>query len=707
MSTMILKNAVSKVQESDRKNTYMQGGEENSVNPKEKSCYEEAFTIFPKIPRLVAVSGQTKEDVEHLIGRIEKNQHDEQFLSSINDAHYGPIKSGHLYRGYALLSETFHKEIFAAKSLLRPKLVFVYPGLGIELGIAAKSMLKLDVFRESIIRSENYLVPYGVKLIDIIKHGTTDDFSNIVNSLVTLVAVQIALTDVLKHIGIEPDIIFGHSLGEVSCGYADGALTAKQAVLIAYGMGRALLDSNTPLGVMAAVSLPADVIERKCPPNVYPVCYNTTDKTTIAGEPENIEKYVKQLQQENIFAKILPTFGYGFHSKYLDNARPMLVANLQKIIPHPKKRSPKWLSTSILERDWASSLAQTCSAEYFVNNVCCAVYFYQTFKHLPDNIVTAEICPTGTLQFIIKANLDPNVPHISLMKKAGGIDSLENFLCSLGKIHNVGGTPRLENIYNPVRQQSKEAHKYIEILHTIDFCPNVQQKDASIDGISMYSAAGYLVLTWKIFAELKHNDFEHMDILMKNIQFYSAPIAVQHLSLIININKETGDFKISNGHLLIVTGKVLMMQDSSQNISDKSLSMIFNQENSRLSTSTKFHSYLLDSKYDLIDCNNEDVKNINENRKYTFEWNNNWISFIDSMIRIFTVDKPGYILFPQKIETCCFNPQILLRTVNKSAGNAKIPVHKYGPNIKSPGIEITGIKFGLLKDSSTSYKHKL
>ncbi|XP_028131415.1 fatty acid synthase-like [Diabrotica virgifera virgifera] len=706
MSTTILNNAASKLQESDRKSTYKQDNKENSVNAQETNYFhEKSSIIFPKVPRLVAVSGTTKEDVEHLISRIEKNRHDGQFLSSINHTYYDPIKSGHVYRGYVLLCETFHKEIFAAKSLNRPKLVFVYPGLGIELGIAAKSMLKLDIFKDSIMRSANYLEPYGIKLINLIKYGTRDDFGNILNSLVMLVAVQIALTDVLKHIGIEPDIIFGHSLGEVSCGYADGALTAKQAVLTAYGMGRGLLDSNTPLGAMAAVSLPADVIERKCPPNVYPVCFNTTDKTTIAGEPENIEKCVRELQQENIFAKVLPTFGYGFHSKYLDNARPLLVANIQKIIPHPKKRSPKWLSTSILERDWASSLAQTCSAEYYVNAVCREVYFYQIFKKLPDNIVTVEICPTGTLQFIIKSNLGPKVPHISLMKK-GSIDSLDNFLCSLGKIHNVGGAPRLENIYTPVHQKTKEAHTCIEILHTINFCQNVQQKDATNDGI-MYSAAAYLVLIWKILAELKHDEFEHTDILMENIKFNSAPIARKHLSLLININKETGDLKILKGDLLILTGKVLMMQDSNQNISDKSLDHSRNKEITRLSPSSKFNSHLLNSKYELIDCNNEDVDNLNENRKYTFEWNHNWISFIDSMIRIFTAHKPGNTLFPQKIDKCCFSPQTLLTIVNKSIGNAKIPVNKFGPNIKSPGIEITGIKFGLLKELRTSYKHKL
>ena len=37
----------------------------------------------------------------------------------------------------------------------------------------------------------------------------------------------------LSSIGIKPDGIVGHSLGEVGCGYADGCLTAEEAVLAA------------------------------------------------------------------------------------------------------------------------------------------------------------------------------------------------------------------------------------------------------------------------------------------------------------------------------------------------------------------------------------------------------------------------------------------------------------------------------------------
>lgn len=53
--------------------------------------------------------------------------------------------------------------------------------------------------------------------------------------------------------GITPDGIVGHSVGELGCGYADGSLTAEETVLAAYWRGRCIRESNLPPGGMAAV----------------------------------------------------------------------------------------------------------------------------------------------------------------------------------------------------------------------------------------------------------------------------------------------------------------------------------------------------------------------------------------------------------------------------------------------------------------------
>ena len=66
-------------------------------------------------------------------------------------------------------------------------------------------------------------------------------------------SLQVALVDVLNLLGIKPDGIVGHSVGELGCAYADGGLTAAETVLAAYWRGRCVLEAKLPLGGMAAV----------------------------------------------------------------------------------------------------------------------------------------------------------------------------------------------------------------------------------------------------------------------------------------------------------------------------------------------------------------------------------------------------------------------------------------------------------------------
>ena len=57
----------------------------------------------------------------------------------------------------------------------------------------------------------------------------------------------------MKAVGIEPDGMIGHSVGELGCGYADESLTAEETVLAAYWRGRCVMEAQLPPGAMAAV----------------------------------------------------------------------------------------------------------------------------------------------------------------------------------------------------------------------------------------------------------------------------------------------------------------------------------------------------------------------------------------------------------------------------------------------------------------------
>lgn len=101
-------------------------------------------------------------------------------------------------------------------------------------------------------------------------------------------------------------------------------------------------------------------------------------------------------------------------------------------MPNPKKRSSRWISTSVPEKDWNTPLAETSSAEYHVNNFLSTVYFAEACAHVPEEAIVIEISPHGLFQGILKRSLPENCFNIPLGKRE--ISSPLNFLLSsIGK----------------------------------------------------------------------------------------------------------------------------------------------------------------------------------------------------------------------------------------------------------------------------------
>ncbi|KAI8228699.1 Highly reducing polyketide synthase gloL [Colletotrichum sp. SAR 10_86] len=84
-----------------------------------------------------------------------------------------------------------------------------------------------------------------------------------------LVAIQVALVDLLRSWGVTPDAVVGHSSGETAAAYASGAITAEDAIRIAYHRGQiTLLIKAAHKGSMAAVGLGRSQVQKFLRPGV-------------------------------------------------------------------------------------------------------------------------------------------------------------------------------------------------------------------------------------------------------------------------------------------------------------------------------------------------------------------------------------------------------------------------------------------------------
>lgn len=92
---------------------------------------------------------------------------------------------------------------------------FVFSGMGSQWAGMARTLLALPIFAASIDRSAAALKPHGVNLKHILTDAPDAAFDDVINSFVSIAAVQVALVDVLRELGLRPDGIVGHSVGEV------------------------------------------------------------------------------------------------------------------------------------------------------------------------------------------------------------------------------------------------------------------------------------------------------------------------------------------------------------------------------------------------------------------------------------------------------------------------------------------------------------
>jgi len=69
---------------------------------------------------------------------------------------------------------------------------YVFTGMGAQWPNMGRDLMTLDCFRESIMRSDALLKPYGVQLCDMLMNSKDDTFTNIINSNVGIIATQVS-----------------------------------------------------------------------------------------------------------------------------------------------------------------------------------------------------------------------------------------------------------------------------------------------------------------------------------------------------------------------------------------------------------------------------------------------------------------------------------------------------------------------------------
>ncbi|GBM39332.1 Fatty acid synthase [Araneus ventricosus] len=402
---------------------------------KNPRTYNDIKPASPSIPRIVLFPATIEEGITTVFDYVKNNPElPEEFFAllsklSFADPFYKP------FRGYAVYQEgkapaTQIKPVVPAKK----QVWYIMTGMGCQWPGMGLQLMKIDEFARSMHKSAEILKVYGIDLFEILRpdknYFHTD--RKITASFVAICSIQIALVDVLSFLGVSPDGIIAHSAGELAASYADGACTHEQSLIASYLRGYAVESANLPEGGMAAVGVSWSEAEQMCPKDVYAACDNADDSVTISGLKEPIEKFVEKLKQDNVFVRMVNAHGFGFHCKFVHDAAPLMKPALKKLIPNPKPRSERWISTSYPESQWNLPECKMCGPDYFCNNLVSSVRFTHALKKIPSDAVLIEIGPHFLLQSILKRVVGPKASYHGLMKR-NDEDNMLFFMESLGK----------------------------------------------------------------------------------------------------------------------------------------------------------------------------------------------------------------------------------------------------------------------------------
>lgn len=387
--------------------------------------------------RMVFWSGRTEEAINAIFDDITQRPLDCEHIALLHNSQ-SQTTSANTYRGYGIFNNDAgsgravctQRDIQYFNGTRRP-IVFVYSGVGSQWPEMGRDLMKLPTFAASIEKSHAILMKKGVDLKCIIRLDDKSIFENVMNSYVGIIAIEIALTDTLKSLGIVPDFIIGHSVGELSCAYADDCFTAEETILCAHARGESSNESKIIDGAMAAVGMHHVELEDILPSDIDIACHNGVDSTTISGPAASVARFVGYLKEEKIFAKEVACSGIPLHSRYIIEFGGKLYNKLTKIIKDPKMRSKKWLSSTYPEELWHENEAYFSSADYHTRNLLNPVFFHEVCEMLPKNALTIEVAPHGLLKSILKRSLDEGL-HVSITQKENK-EGMKFFMESLGR----------------------------------------------------------------------------------------------------------------------------------------------------------------------------------------------------------------------------------------------------------------------------------
>ncbi|MFQ6329963.1 SDR family NAD(P)-dependent oxidoreductase [Nocardia sp. CWNU-33] len=319
-----------------------------------------------------------------------------------------------------------------------PRVAMLFTGQGAQYaGMGAALYERHPVFRAALDRCDDILgvLPGGLRLRALLFDVSDEVLTRTEYAQPALFAVEWACVELWAAWGVRPDVVLGHSLGELVAATVAGVLDPEEGLRLAAERGR-LMQAVSQQGAMAAVfgaqAEFADLLAELAP-SLAVAALNGPRQFVVSGTEAAVRR-VRELAAERAIRAISLPGSTAFHSPLLDPILDDFEAKAAELVAEPSR-----ITSIPLVSNVTGQLLEVAAmnAGYWREHARGTVRFAEGMRTVADFDVDAylEVGPHPVL-LDFGRQVDPEAMRLPSLRRSSSDDT--TILTSLGEIYCAG-----------------------------------------------------------------------------------------------------------------------------------------------------------------------------------------------------------------------------------------------------------------------------
>ncbi|MET8981212.1 SDR family NAD(P)-dependent oxidoreductase, partial [Streptomyces sp. NPDC004539] len=314
--------------------------------------------------------------------------------------------------------------------------------------------------------------------------GTAEELAETGLAQPALFATEVALYRLLESWGVRPDIVFGHSLGELVAAYVAGVWSLEDACRVVAARGR-LMQELPSGGVMWAVE--AEESELSEVPGVWLAAVNGPRALVLSGAETAVKEVADGFAAEGRLVKQLDV-SHAFHSCLMD---PML-DEFAQVLASVSYEEPVVPVVSNVTGEIAGP--ELATPDYWVRHVRAAVRFADGVRAVraQDIATVLEVGPDGSLLAMVRETV-PELAAVPVQRRDR--PQARTLLGALGEAYTHGVHVDWRAVYDGTGAQRTPLPTYA-FQHRRYWPDGVGVSAGALEAAGVTAAGHPLLRTW-------------------------------------------------------------------------------------------------------------------------------------------------------------------------------------------------------------------